>query len=82
MKYIKSKDLRLSVFSLGTVQLGMDYGLGDHTAKPSKEYAFSLLDRAVACGINTLDTANNYGESERVIGEWLKTIEPSQRPSL
>ena len=82
MKYINCKDLRLSVFSLGTVQLGMDYGLGDHTAKPSRDYAFSILDRAIACGVNTLDTANNYGESERVIGEWLKTVEPSQKPFL
>ena len=68
MKYVKFKDLDLSLFQLGTVQLGMDYGLGDHTAKPKKEYAFSLLDRAVADGVNTLDTANNYGDSERVIG--------------
>ena len=34
MKYTKSNELELSVFQLGTVQLGMDYGLGDNTKKP------------------------------------------------
>lgn len=82
MKYTEAKGLTLSTFQLGTVQLGMDYGLGDHTAKPKKEYAFSLLDRAVDSGVNTLDTANNYGDSERVIGEWLKTRPASKRPMI
>ena len=70
------------MFSLGTVQLGMDYGLGEHTAKPSKEYAFSILDEAINKGVNMLDTANNYGDSERVIGEWLKTVDDSKKPMI
>ncbi len=82
MKYTNQKGLDISVFSLGTVQLGMDYGLGEHTAKPEKEYAFSILDEAVKKGVNMLDTANNYGESERVIGEWLKTVDDSKRPMI
>ena len=68
MKFVKSNGMDISVFSLGTVQLGMDYGLGDYTAKPSQEYAFELLDRALEQGVNTLDTANNYGDSEKEIG--------------
>ena len=74
--------MKLSVFQLGTVQLGMDYGLGDHTAKPKKEYAFSLLDKAIEKGVNTLDTANNYGDSEAVIGEWLARTPKSKRPMI
>ena len=31
----------------------------------------ALLDAALAAGINTLDTAREYGLSERVIGQWL-----------
>ena len=58
----------------------MDYGLGDYTAKPKKEYAFSILDKAMENGVNTLDTANNYGDSETVIGEWLKTIDADKKP--
>ena len=82
MQYISRNGIEFSRFQLGTVQLGMDYGLGDHTAKPSREYAFSLLDLALSRGVNTLDTANNYGESERVIGAWLKSVPVEKRPFL
>ena len=71
MKYVQAKGLNLSAFALGTVQLGIEYGLGEHSAKPTEEAAFAILDRAVDLGVNTLDTANNYGDSEAVIGRWL-----------
>ena len=32
-----------------------------------------VMDEALACGINTLDTARHYGESEKCIGRWLRT---------
>lgn len=64
----------LSAFQLGTVQLGMTYGLGEYNAKPSLERAFSVLDAALTGGVNILDTANNYGDSEAVIGKWLTTV--------
>ncbi len=80
MKYVNRKGVDLSVFSMGTVQLGMDYGFGEFSSKPKKEYAFELLDRAVANGVNNIDTANNYGDSERVIGEWLQTVDSEKRP--
>ena len=82
MKYVEKKDLKLSVFSLGTVQLGMDYGLGNNTAKPQKEYAFEVLDCAMNSGVNTLDTANNYGDSEIVIGEWMRGLDETCRPLI
>ncbi len=80
MKYVSKKGLDMSVFSLGTVQLGMDYGFGEFSTKPKKEFAFSLLDRAIERGVNNIDTANNYGDSERVIGEWLGTVDKEKRP--
>lgn len=82
MQYVNKKNVDISFFTMGTVQLGMDYGLGDFTAKPKKEYAFELLNCAIANGVNCLDTANNYGESERVIGEWLATVAPEKRPMV
>ena len=82
MKYVKGNGQVLSVFQLGTVQLGMDYGLGDNTKKPQKEFAFSVLDKAMEMGVNTLDTANNYGDSEAVIGEWLTKIPKEKRPLI
>ena len=71
MRYVQAKGLDLSAFALGTVQLGLTYGLGEHAEKPTEEAAFAILDKAVDLGVNTLDTANNYGESEAVIGRWL-----------
>ncbi len=73
MKYVVEKGQKLSRFSLGTVQLGMKYGLGEDNEKPSEEAAFALLDRAMDLGVDNLDTANNYGDSQAVIGRWLKT---------
>lgn len=71
MKYVDSHGLKLSAFQLGTVQLGMEYGLGEDKAKPTEEKAFGILDRAMELGVNTLDTADNYGDSEPLIGRWL-----------
>jgi len=82
MKYVEKKGFKLPVFSLGTVQLGCDYGLGEFREKPDAAYAFSLLDRALDQGVNLLDTANNYGESEKVIGHWLKTLDMKNRPLI
>ena len=72
MRYIDAGGRRMSAFTLGTVQLGMDYGLGADRAKPSEEKAFAVLDRAMESGVDNLDTANNYGDSEKVIGRWLQ----------
>ena len=82
MKYFEKRGVRLPQFTLGTVQLGMNYGLGDFTAKPSEEYAHSMLTRAMELGVTALDTANNYGDSERVIGSWRKTLPKSERPYI
>ena len=82
MKYIEKKGLNMSVFSLGTVQLGMNYGIAGKTEKPSEEYAHEMLDCALSVGVNNLDTANNYGDSERVIGTWLKKLSPENRPLI
>ena len=54
MKYVQAKGLDLSAFALGTVQLGLTYGLGEHAEKPTEEAAFAILDRAVDLGVNTL----------------------------
>ena len=81
MKTNRAKGLDISVLSLGTVQLGLNYGINKR-GKPSQELANSILDCALAKGINTLDTAGAYGDSEVVIGNWLKTVEPEKRPFI
>ena len=82
MKVNTVKGLDITVLSLGTVQLGMDYGIHNANGKPSLETSFRILDAAMASGINTLDTAAGYGNSEEVIGAWLKTIPEDQRPFI
>ncbi|PIR83408.1 aldo/keto reductase [Candidatus Kaiserbacteria bacterium CG10_big_fil_rev_8_21_14_0_10_56_12] len=57
---------------LGTVQLGMAYGLSNKRGQPTQEEAFSLLDDARAAGIDTFDTAWAYGTAEDVLGAWIK----------
>lgn len=71
MDYRKIGDLDISLFTLGTVQLGIDYGIVGSTQKPTQEAAFAVLDTAARLGVSTWDTANNYGDSERVIGNWV-----------
>jgi len=80
MNYYEFGGERLSAFQLGTVQLGMKYGLGADSDKPTEEEAFAILDRAMELGVNTLDTANNYGDSQTVIGHWLAKRKAEGKP--
>lgn len=82
MKTNLVKGLTITILSLGTVQLGMDYGIHNASGKPSLETSFRILDAAMAAGINTLDTAAGYGNSEEVIGAWLKTVPEEKRPLI
>jgi aryl-alcohol dehydrogenase-like predicted oxidoreductase len=65
-------NLQVSAIALGTVELGLDYGIpsGDHT-RPSEAAAGALLAQALDAGINLIDTARAYGESEAIIGRAL-----------
>ena len=55
---------------LGTVELGLDYGINNKKGRPTLYQAYELLETAWECGIRELDTASAYGESERVIGKY------------
>ena len=55
---------------LGTVQFGLDYGVNNTAGKPSKENIKSILDSAYNSGIQLLDTAEAYGDSQNTIGEY------------
>lgn len=55
---------------LGTVQLGLDYGVNNTKGKPSLEEAFEILTVAYDNGIRILDTAEAYGNSQEVIGKF------------
>jgi spore coat polysaccharide biosynthesis protein SpsF (cytidylyltransferase family)/aryl-alcohol dehydrogenase-like predicted oxidoreductase len=57
--------------TLGTVQLGMQYGIANRTGQPSRSLAIRMVREAIAHGVTTLDTARSYGEAEEVLGEAL-----------
>lgn len=82
MKTKHCKGLDLSVLSLGTVQLGVNYGISNTDGKPSQATANAILDCAIHKGINCLDTAAAYGDSEVVLGNWLKTVPQEKRPFI
>lgn len=63
---------KISAMTLGTVQLGMNYGIANNSGKPSEEKSFAILRSALENGVTALDTARAYGDSELVIGRFLK----------
>jgi aryl-alcohol dehydrogenase-like predicted oxidoreductase len=57
-----------SRIALGTVQFGVNYGVANQTGKVNKNDVVAILAQARLAGIETLDTAIAYGDSESVIG--------------
>lgn len=55
---------------LGTVQLGLPYGINNIEGKPTEAEANKILDFAFSNGVTSLDTADNYGEALQVIGKY------------
>lgn len=56
---------------LGTAQFGLDYGINNINGRLTKKEIFHILKIAHSGGIRELDTANVYGNSEKLIGEFL-----------
>jgi aryl-alcohol dehydrogenase-like predicted oxidoreductase len=54
--------------ALGTVQFGMPYGIANQSGQVRPAEVSALLDCAAARGLDTLDTAIAYGESESRLG--------------
>lgn len=62
----------LNKLVLGTVQMGIPYGINNKDGQISLSEAFNILEFAYQNGINTLDTAEGYGDAHCVIGEFHK----------
>ena len=59
----------MSRLALGTAQFGLPYGIANQDGQVTREAAKAMLRLAAANGIDTLDTAIAYGESEACLGE-------------
>lgn len=66
--------LSVSEIGLGTVELGMNYGLAipGEFEQPDQADAIALVQAAVDAGIDFIDTARAYGDAEAVLGQALR----------
>lgn len=55
--------------ALGTVQFGQSYGVANKAGQVPAAEAKAILEYAASTGINMLDTAVGYGNSEQRLGE-------------
>lgn len=55
--------------ALGTVQFGLDYGISNAAGQVAQADAAHILALARTAGLDTLDTAVAYGNSEQVLGQ-------------
>ena len=55
---------------LGTVQFGLNYGINNSKGQVTHSEVFKILKTAYDAGVQYLDTAAAYGDSEQRIGEY------------
>lgn len=55
--------------ALGTVQFGLEYGVANNAGRVNLDEAGKILAEAAHAGINMLDTAIAYGDSESTLGK-------------
>jgi len=56
--------------ALGTVQFGLEYGISNTCGRTDQRSVNQILQYACDNGIDTIDTAAQYGESESVLGSF------------
>jgi len=71
-KNASSADKRAAELVLGSVQLGLKYGVANKTGQPSRGAALRLVRLAADAGVTQFDTARAYGDSEERLGEALQ----------
>ncbi len=59
---------------LGTVQFGLDYGIANKAGQVPYSEVLRILDYAASHGIDCLDTAAAYGNSEEVLGNAISEL--------
>ena len=65
--------MSLNKFILGTVQMGLPYGINNSIGKISLNNSINILEYAFNQGIRVLDSAESYGNAHEVIGRFHKT---------
>ena len=60
---------------IGTVQLGLEYGINNNSGMPNLADSFEILRHAESRHIKALDTAISYGKSHEVIGKYCQSAD-------
>lgn len=68
-QFVPRGDASLNRIALGTVQLGLPYGIANRVGQVSISSAHDMLRVAENMGIDTVDTAIAYGDSESCLGQ-------------
>lgn len=66
---VPERTQRMNRLAVGTAQFGLPYGIANQDGQVTRSAAKAMLQLAAAKGIDTLDTAIAYGESETCLGE-------------
>jgi aryl-alcohol dehydrogenase-like predicted oxidoreductase len=82
MKYHNFNGTKISKLTLGTAQLGMKYGIANQRGELSISEANEIITNSINYGINSFDTAQNYGQSEKILGNFFKDIENENFPTI
>lgn len=61
--------IRSKKLALGTAQFGMQYGIANRSGQPALAEVSRILELAWSAGIDLLDTAVAYGDSETILGQ-------------
>lgn len=59
---------------LGTVQFGLDYGIANSNGKPDLCEVENIVRCALSNGVQLFDTAQSYGDSEKVLGDVFRNL--------
>lgn len=65
----KAPAASMSRFALGTAQFGLKYGVANAGRQVDSDAVAAILKRASDAGVDTLDTAIAYGNSEATLGK-------------
>ena len=62
--------LLISELGFGGVEIGQEYGIRvqGQANLPPRDVAVEIVRRALSMGVNVIDTARGYGDSERIVG--------------
>lgn len=65
--------MSIKKIALGSAQFGMSYGISNKLGQPGECEVTKILEYASKQGVDMLDTAPSYGNSESVIGGFIRS---------